>query len=167
MLTTVLTSALRHAQTLVKSEKTADIPVFTDTGACVQEDLEWFKIGLDSKFEVNIDRYAILKSRIHDAFVRTTDCAASIVLDEISRERYDNWKDLVKELELTLRDINLEYITSCRLFNLRQIYRAFKDFYPEIKLVVRRISYKRAGLKQLLRYALLKKLTERLASVDV
>ncbi|KAF7511468.1 hypothetical protein GJ744_004657 [Endocarpon pusillum] len=91
MLAAAIASAFRHAQTPAKSEKTADVPAFTGTGSHVQEDLERFKIGLDSKFDVNSDRYSTPKSRIHYAFARTVDRAASIVLDGIKEGKYMDW----------------------------------------------------------------------------
>ncbi|KAF7502009.1 hypothetical protein GJ744_010502 [Endocarpon pusillum] len=75
-------------QTPVKSEKTADVPIFTGTDSYIQEDLERFKIGLDSKFKVNTDRYLTLESRIYYVFARITDRAASIILDSIRKEKY-------------------------------------------------------------------------------
>ena len=143
------------------------VPVFTGTGAQVQENLERFKIELDSKFDVNADRYPTPKSRIHYAFARTAERAANIVLDGIREAKYKDWEDLVAELELALGDIDPEYTASRRLFSLRQTHRAFSDFYPEFKLAARRTPYEGSGLKQLLRYALSKELTERLANVDI
>lgn len=43
----------------------------------------------------------------------------------------------------------------------------FADFYPEFKLVAQRTLFENPALKQVLRVALLREFTERLASVDV
>lgn len=152
---------------VVKSEKIADTPAFDGTGPRVHEDLEQFKASLESRFDVNSDRYPTPKSRIHYAYARTSGRAAAIVLDGFKEGAFQDWTDLTDELERSWGDADPEYTAARRLFGLKQTHRTFTDFYPEFKLAARRTPYRGSGLKLLLRNALSRELTERLSTVDV
>ena len=70
-------------------------------------------------------------------------------------------------MKLALGDVDPEFTASRRLFTLKQANHTFTDFYSEFKLTARRTPFHGSGLKQLLRHALSRELTDRLAVVDV
>lgn len=167
-LLTALTAALQYGQAPpARSEKTADVPAFSGAGAHVSDDLERFKIGLEAKFRVNADRYTTPESRVYYAFARTTDRATSIVQDNVRIGHYRDWTALIEELELALGDADPVFSASRRLLGLRQTHRPFSDFYPEFQLAARRTPFAGQALKQVLRVALSRELSERLSAVDV
>ena len=119
MLVAALQTLQNSNQAPTKSEKTADVPVFSGLGQNVQEDLKKFQIGLESKFRVNADRYSSPESRVYYAFARTTERASSIVLDGVRTSKFTDWQDLYAELELALGEADPEFTTSRRLLTLR------------------------------------------------
>ncbi|ERF68927.1 hypothetical protein EPUS_09505 [Endocarpon pusillum Z07020] len=106
-------------------------------------------------------------SRVHYAFSRLTDRASDVALDNVNEGIYPDWVDLIEELKLNFGDADPEYSAICRLVKTRQTHRPFSEFYPEFKQTARRTPFRDHGLKGLLRLALSKELTEKLAMVDV
>jgi len=156
-----------HTAPSARSEKTIDIPTFSGVGPHVSEDLERFRIGLDVKFRVSADRYATRESRVYYAFARTTDRATGFVQNGVCSGRYADWQELVAHLELALGDADPIHTATKRLLGLRQTNRTFADFYPEFQLTASRTRFTGLVLKDVLRCAISRELSEKLAAVDV
>jgi hypothetical protein len=154
-------------QTISKSEKTPDVPPFSGVGNKVVDELENFTVALRLKFRINADRFPTAESRINYVFARTTERAAAIIQAKVDASDYSDWKQVIEDLQAALGNPDPKFSASKRLLAMRQTHHSFAEFFPEFRLVAAKTPFEGDSLKQILRVAISRELTEKLTMTDV
>lgn len=154
-----------------KSEKTPDVDAFTPSSnsAANTQALDLFETRLETKFEVNADRYTTELSRINYVFSRLAGSAAETIRPSISKHAFKNWTDIIEKLRLTFGDQEPEWHYHQRFLNLRQANKPFNEFLIEFEFLASKtlVGNQQAFLTHVLRNALSRELLEKLQLVSL
>lgn len=155
----------------VKSEKTPDVEVFAPSShaATNTQSLDLFETRLETKFEVNADRYPNELGKINYVFSRLTGSAAESIRPRISNRSFESWRDIVTQLRLIFGEQDPQWYYHQKFFSLRQNNRAFHDFLTEFEFLASKttVAGNKGFLLYALRNALSRELTEKLQLVAI
>ena len=159
----------RMTASQTRSEKTPDVPELSlsSANATAPAEIDLFERRLEMKFRINADRYATPASRVNYAFSRVSGHAAETlmsVLDELT-----DWSALVAHLRQLFGHPDPDHYYYQRFITLRQANRPFLDFLADFRFLAKKLpgdGMSPTLLKQQLRLAVSRELTEKLNAVD-
>ena len=155
---------------IAKSKHTPDPEVFSGKGPStevIHERLESFRIALDLKVTLNLDRMPPPEARIAYIFSRTSGTAQGYIAPKIQAKLYQDWIDALQDLKNAFSDPDPEFHAQCKLIRLHQANRTFPEFFTELSKYAGCSNFNDKALKCHLRGVLSEELLRQLVSINL
>ena len=162
-------SAQATKTSITKSERTPDPEVFCGEGPSIEvihERLKSFKIALDLKMTLNLNRMPTPEARIAYTFSRISGTAQGYIAPKIQAKLYQNWTNVLQDLKNAFSDPDPEFHAQCKLIRLRQANKTFAEFFTKFNKYVRRSNFNDKALKCHLRCTFSEELSRQLVSIN-
>ena len=151
-----------------RSEKTPDVQELALSSATTTApaEIDLFERRLALKFRINNDRFTTPTSRVNYAFSRISGHAAESLMTVL--DGFSDWQMLIAYLRQLYGHPDPDWYYHQRFISLKQANRPFLEFLADFRFLAQKApgASDPAFLKQQLRFAISRELTEKLNTVD-
>ena len=130
-------------------------------------DLHRFHTVVALKMDAEADRFPDPRSRGNYVCNRLQGRARDMCTVGLRLERYEDWQDMVSELEAAFGEVDPGHAWDKRLFSLRQGKRSFSEHVNEFRTIAQSSSFGGPALKSLLGFSLSRDLETKISAEDV